>query len=132
MELSKLAIDFKKASGGIWADYTDEVKFLIAKKPNPKFDQELATLIEPYLASIASGTFDDALDKLITVKAVAKTVLLGWEGLEENGEPYEYSYENCVKILSDPNYSDVYRFVLTISHSSEKYRVVTVEDAEKN
>jgi hypothetical protein len=132
MELNQLAIDYEKSTKGIWVDFTKEVKFLIAKKPNPKFDEELAKLIEPFLASIAAGTFDDVLDKLITAKATAKTVLLGWEGITVDGEPYEYSYENALEMLTNKNYTDVYRFVLTIAHSAERYRVHNIEEAEKN
>ncbi|RKY09817.1 MAG: hypothetical protein DRP56_02125 [Planctomycetota bacterium] len=131
-DINKLKVDAKKVSGGVWVDYTDGVRLLIARKPNPAFQEYMADLIEPHLASIHAGTFDDKLDKLLTKKAVAKHVLLGWENIEENGKPIEYSPENAFELFKNEDLVDLYHFVLTIAHSKERYRYQETETAVKN
>jgi len=132
-KLSSLKIDHEKVNKGVLCEFADGVKFLIARKPNDAFEEFMHKEIEPHLASIRAGVFDNELDKQITKKAYAHTVLLGWEGLEDDkGNPVEYSPEKAFEILNDPDYEDIYRFVVIMSNSQNLYRKKEEASASKN
>lgn len=132
-KLNSLRIDAKKVSNGVWCKYQDDIEFLIARKENPQFHEFMEEEIAPHLASIRAGTFDKELDKKITKKAIAHTVLLGWKGLEDDeGKPIKYSPEKALEILEDPEFSDIYKFILMMSNSQELYRRKEEALASKN
>lgn len=132
-KLNSLRIDAKKVSGGVWCKYENDIEFLIARKPNPAFDEFMENEIGPHLASIRAGTFDKELDRQITKKAIAHTVLLGWENLQDDeGNDIPYSPEKAFEILTDPEFADIYKFILIMSSSQDLYRRKEEALASKN
>jgi len=126
-ELDSIRIDLKKSEDGIWVDYEGDIKLLIARKPNPRYEDALHTLIEKLNRAI---TKEDDID--LTRQAVAQCVLLGWKNLCEGGKEIPYSTEKALELLRDPSLRDLYEFVLVSAHDREAYRKKTVKRQAKN
>ncbi len=81
----------------------------------------------------ALNSADDNLqtltDERLNIEVSAKTILLGWEGLEYAGEPIEYSYENAVKLLS---HIDFRQLVLSHARNFENFRAEQEQAAKKD
>ena len=86
---------------GIWIDYGDYGKFLIARAggQNKKFRNMFEKKIRPYRAAINMGTLDDAVAERIMREAFAETVVLGWDLVGDDGEPFPFSVEHCITLL---------------------------------
>lgn len=131
--LSKLRVDTNKVVNGVWVKYREDIEFLVARNPNPKFNAKLDELFYPHLASIRAKTFDSKLDEALTLEAVCEFILLDWKGLEDdNDKPIKYSKEKAMEIMGNEEYQDIYKFILLMSKSSALYRYQEVEAASKN
>ncbi len=88
---------------GIWIDYGDYGRFLIARAggQNKKFRNLFEKKIRPYRAAINMGTLDDAVAERIMREAFAETVVLDWDLVDEDGDPYPFSAESCVSLLEE-------------------------------
>ena len=119
-KLSSLMSDSKKVNGGVWVDYTDGVRLLIARKPNDNYDAAMVKALQPYRGAIRAGTFTDAMDQKVSLEVISKTVLIGWNNIEdEESNPIEYSPEKALELLTDP---DIRRFVLITCMDRDRYR----------
>ena len=126
-ELDSIRIDLKMSEEGRWVDFDGDIKLLIARKPNPRYEDVLHALVEKHGRAV---TNDDDMD--MTRQAVARCVLLGWKNLTEGGKEIPYSPEKALELLRDPSLRDLYEFVLVSAHSREAYRKQTVKQQAKN
>jgi len=126
-ELNSIRIDQKKCNNGIWVDYEGDIKLLIARKPNPQYQDYLHELISNHPGEISKGN-----DKDITMQAVAKHILLGWKNLSDDGKPIKYSPKKALELLRDPSLRDLYEFILISAHDREAYRLEATVKQAKN
>lgn len=102
MDIGKLRIDVEKSDKGVWLDFDAETKVLIGRVNSPRYKQVLRENTLPYIEDIRAGTYDTEKQEKVACKTLAEAVLLGWEGLKENGEDVPYSQEKALQYLSDP------------------------------
>ncbi len=113
MEISKYATDKVKSQEGVWVpiehdrDGTVLAKLLIAKANNIKFQEFLRALSKPHQRQITAGVADENLLVDLLRKARARYVLLGWEGLLQDGEKLEYSQQAAEKVLKIEYFSEL-------------------------
>ena len=65
----------------------------------------------------------------ITIRVMAKTILLGWGELLVNGKPLEFSRENAEMVLAN---EDFRKEIDGISESFDLYKKAQDEEIEKN
>lgn len=113
-DLTAIRYDKKKAMEGVEFPMLDEFNnetaatLLIARMNNPNYKAFIRQSFVLWLKrnrKEISGTKDirdlipdDELSK-IELKALAKTILLGWEGLTDRGNPVIYSTEKAEELL---------------------------------
>lgn len=69
---------------------------------NKAYEKALANKIRPIKRQIQTGTVAEATLKEIMREVYAETVILGWEGVEdENGDPLPFTSENAKKLFVD-------------------------------
>lgn len=135
VKLSALRTDLNKENKGVWVDWVAGVRFKIARMNNDAFD---AFIIERQKASIGrlrkkkQGT--DEEKEAMMYEAIARTVLLDWEGVEDEatGEPLKYTPERGIAALSDPEQKDMFRFIVRSAGDSDNYRQEFLEQASGN
>jgi hypothetical protein len=129
VKLNSLKVDPQRSNEGVWFDWTQGVRLLIARIGNASFDSRLRELMD---GEKAAGNEDISRENL-TMMAVAETVLLGWEGIEDDdGEPLEWSVETSYALLSDEALADLYKFVIIKASEVAHYRFKADKDAAKN
>lgn len=138
-DLSNIRTDPKKALDGVWMKLDPEgtVKLLIARANNPKFQaflQEKALgkgKVTPRKLREMISTVSNANSALMT-EAIAKFILLGWEGLKEDGNVVEYSVQEAIRVLGDPRYSEFKDIVLEMAQDTEEFREDAIEEVAGN
>lgn len=63
------------------------------------FKAAMAKEYKPFAKQIELNALPEEKDREIAVKVFVKTSLIGWSGVEMNGEKVEFSEENAVKLL---------------------------------
>lgn len=105
MELSKKVVT-EMEQRGKWFDY-DGARLLVASTNSTAYQERLNELQRPHLRAMRKGRFSNKLARKLAIEAMADTILLGWEGVELNGKPLEYSREAALKALTDyPKFAD--------------------------
>lgn len=133
--LKELELDPEKERKGVWVEYADDFRIKIARWNNPRFRACLDELTTGNLGFIRRSRRgrDYATDTI--KKAMARHILLDWEGLEEeNGSgglvPVPYSEEKAFEILTR---SEIFcDDVIDLSSRVELFKASAKEDAEKN
>jgi hypothetical protein len=100
MDIKKsFGLDADAANHGKWFDLEDGGRVKVAKFNNPLHRAEITRLQKPHLATLRSGVDTTDLVNDITVKAMARHILVGWDGLTLDGENIDYSPEKAEELL---------------------------------
>lgn len=102
-------MDIKKEFGtdktleneGVWQDIGDGARVLVARINNKAYSDELKRLSVPHKIAIRNDRLSDEVWLQILIEVTAKTLLLGWSGIEYDGKPLPYSTDNSMKILTE-------------------------------
>jgi hypothetical protein len=127
VELSKIRVDPAAESAGRWMPWRHGIQLLIARMDKPRVQERMRELAQPNLEAIREG--DVEAIRAVNLAVISELVLLGWKGIEDNGEPLPYSTEKANDLLSDPGLADMYEFVLISSNGRNKF---LVEDSKGN
>lgn len=69
---------------------------------NIRYTKLLEAAIKPYRRQLQNETMDNGVAEDITMRVYAQSVVLGWEGVEdENGNDMKFTVENCMKLFKD-------------------------------
>lgn len=131
----RLGGDPKLVTEGVWIDETDGLRLLIARWNNKnyrKFLRGLATTPKSKLDRFKLNL--DVVDER-NKEAVARHILLGWEGLEENqpdGSPVEvpYSVEKALECFDQ--YPEFYDMIVEYSQDISLFKEAKEEEAAGN
>lgn len=98
---------------GVILDYGDGVKIRIARAggANKAFLRAVEAFARKHRRQIQLDTLPEDTSREILREIVATTVVLGWEGVEdEAGNPMPFTKENAIKLFTDlPDlFSDLY------------------------
>ena len=145
-KLSSLKQDIKKAVEGRWVEFAG-MEFLVARMNNPRYTEFLSNHRRLSATKLSVSTI-----QALTIEGVAKFVLLDWKNVVdemvppskdvserntvlENGmfyAPLNYTPELGQKLLSNPEYRDLYDFIVTEASNSDEYRAESLKAAEGN
>lgn len=133
MDLSALKTDIIKEKEGIWVRYLDsDVKFKIARFGHLKYEKQVRNILKPHKKAVRRGNLNDQEIFRLIIPAICTHILIDWKNLLDNGKEYKYSVDNAIKLLSNPEFRDVYEFIIDIAGEGENYRKEFMEQAEKN
>ena len=95
MDLEKeFGFDEALAEGGVWVPVGENgTRILIAAMPNAKLERHMEAITRRF------RQLNKDVPEEIHEESVAKCVLLGWEGIEEAGQPVEPSEANRLAML---------------------------------
>jgi len=122
--------DPTKEQEGVVHEMGDGLKMRIARIGNPKYQKRFQALSKPHRRAIRRSTLADEVAEKLLVQCLSETIVLDWEGLEENGEEVLYSLENCIRILTD--YPELRNYVNDIANELEGYQAEDDEEATEN
>lgn len=98
MDLGKeFGVDEALADGGIWLPIGENgSRLLLAAMPNGNLERHMEPIYRRY-RQLGKGIPD--VPENVHEEALSKCVLLGWEGIEENGQPLEPSEANRLNMI---------------------------------
>lgn len=137
MDITKFKVDKDKATRGVWCDIHDNLKVLLARQGNEKYETYVRRNGLERLRQMRHLSEDDrtlAMKKVVR-QATARFILLDWEGLEEPNDdgtlvPVPYSIEKAETILEE--YPEFYDMVLEMSSSFDRYAAEAEQVSEGN
>lgn len=118
MDLKTFKTDPKLEQEGVWIPLGDG-KLRIARLNNPRMGAAFAALIRPY----RGGIVPPAEEERIMLDCLADHVLVGWENITRDGEPFPYSVENAKAALQIKDFAE---FVLERARDMEQFRTSEV------
>jgi hypothetical protein len=144
--IDHLRTDASKEAEGVWIDAGGGLRLRIARLNNPKYNAYLNELLRPHRETLRGfGEIDPEVIQTVTIKAMAKCVLLGWENLTEyaknldgtlrlvDGEPFEvnvpYTVEKAEEYLRIADFSNV---VSNYARSAAHFRDEAVANNKGN
>jgi hypothetical protein len=106
---SQFQTDQKLEKEGILLEYGtnskgDPVRFRISRAggSNQHYAKRLEVLAKPLRRQLQTETADVAALERLLRQVYAETIVLGWEGVEdEHGNELSFSVENCKKLFDD-------------------------------
>jgi len=131
-------VDIKKVYGtdkvkekeGVLHDLGDGLKIRIARIGNPNYQKRFEALSKPHRRALRKGSLSNEIAEELLIKCMSETIVLDWEGIEENGVEIPYSRENAVRILTD--YHDLREHINDIANEMEGYKQEDEEEAIDN
>lgn len=99
MNIAKLRTDETASQQGKWFDYDDGARFLIAATNNPAHTKAMGKIAQKRARAVRVDD-TDAAEKLF-IETLPETVLLGWEGLDDDGKPFPFNRENALRLLRE-------------------------------
>jgi hypothetical protein len=122
--------DSTKEQEGVWYDIAEGLRMKIARIGNPNYQKRFQALSKPYRRSIRRGTLSDEVAEKLLVQCLSETIVLNWEGVEENGVEIPYSKDNAIMILT--KYPELRNYVNDIANELEGFQEESNEEAAEN
>jgi len=131
-DINAIKVDLKKEIEGVWVDFILGIRLKIARARNVKYTELLQKLLDPYRKDIRENKVkaEDFANILLEVRA--KTILLDWENIEEEGKTIPYSAKKAIEYFKNPELKDFYDFVVGVSENADEYKKDLIKDSEKN
>jgi len=114
---------------GVWATYSEGVRFKIARAGNPNFLRISDRLEAPHRKAIQRGKLSTEKQLDIQCRAMAEGILLDWEGIATEEGDLEYNVDNATAVLR--HNMDVRDFVLEFATEQENFRATAVSETTK-
>ena len=108
---------------GIWFDISDATGFLVRRFGgfnSPKIKVAMAKYYKPYARQVDAGTLDQKKEKEIMTRVFVESCIIGWRGIEIQGEEKPFDVDTAVELLSGlPELADT---LIAYSSDSKNYR----------
>ena len=128
-KLSQFKQDVTKSEDGVKVDLGDGLKVTVARIGNKKYQDFIRKSTKPYQQAIRNKTLADSVFEKIMNEAMADSILLDWEGMEDDqGDVIKYSKEKALEILSDPAYADFKQLVSDLANEQETFRSEALQE----
>lgn len=116
---------------GKWFDMQGGIRVKVRRFTSKVAQENRVKLEAPYLRTHRSGKIPEKVSESITIRQLAETILVDWEGLaNREGELIEFDVEVAHKILLElPNFRNE---IAQLSLVMDNYRIEDAEEAEKN
>ena len=139
MKLSSLATDEKLSTEGVWVDYVDGARLLVARTGNKhfrdycraRFGKVGRTFRAEELLTQKNKNGTTSREEAIVREGVAKHVLRDWEGIEDDdGNPLPYTPEQGLEAFE--KYPEFLDDVLSVAGDVQNFKDAGVEEATGN
>lgn len=118
---------------GIDLDYGEDGVITIRRAggANKKYSTVAAAKLKPYARRMQNGTIEPEVIDRVMAEIFAEAVIIGWRNVKgEDGEPLQFTKENCVKLLTD--LPDLFADIQAQAERVSNFRAEATEEAVKN
>lgn len=125
--------DVSLEENGVWIALAKDVKVKVAAFGNQKHKDIIDRLFAPYKTQHRKGTLDKTIEEDLHTKAMAKTILLDWEGIvDKDGSVIPYSPDKAYELLSKESMRRFKNDIVGLASEAETFRAQEIEDTTKN
>lgn len=120
--------DTKIETEGLNLDYGEfSIRIARAGGANAKFARILGERMKPHRRRLEAGRMDNAEAERLLAGVYADSVILGWENVTgADGEPMEFTRDNCVKLLLD--LPELFRDIQEQAQKTANFRAEELRD----
>lgn len=130
MDIETLERDAARMAEGSWFAYRDGARVRVAAIGGAPFQACYAELMGPYRRQRELGLLDEAVEQDLLCRAMARHILLDWEGFAKGGAALPYSEEEAYRLLKR---SLLFRDdIAALARDEALFRSRDEERAEKN
>lgn len=122
--------DPTKETEGVWYDMAEGLRMKIARIGNPQYQKRFQALSKPHRRAIRRGTLSDDVAEKLMIKCLAETIVLDWEGVEDEGKEIPYSTEAVIELLT--KYPELRNYINDIANELEGFQAQEDEEAVDN
>ena len=131
MDIKKLfGTDRKAEEVGVWVDIGQGARVKIARETSTRYRERLRDVLRPYRGSIVAGALSDEQAQKLFAKAAAGTLLLDWQGIEEDGKALAFSMDAAEQMMAE--LPDFYRAIESFSKEAALFRDTHEAAEQKN
>lgn len=117
-------------TAGVWMEY-EESRFLVTHMSNVAFQRAVMRRQAPHKSKIDKGTLDPAIMRELMTKAMAETLVLGWENVVDGeGNKVPFTPEACHKALK--NNEDLRDYISDFAMNLDNFREEKKEELGKS
>jgi hypothetical protein len=133
-DINRFRADLDREKNGTWiVDRESGISLKIASiDHNPQFQEALRTAVDARKMLFETKELNEEQHLDAFREAVAKTILLDWKDMTENGESVPYSWEKVLAWFRDPEMWRLPEFVVQEARRESNFRKELVRDAIKN
>lgn len=130
MDLKTFRTDNAKEQEGTWVDLGDGARLKIARMNNPRYREVQQRKLQRYKMAARSKVVPDDVWEGILNELIAETILVDWEGITMDCEPYPYSVDHAKQALTD--LKDFREMVIGFADDIANFKAELDEAIEKN
>ena len=93
--IATFTTDEKLEAEGKWFPLSKTAKVLVARSGNDKYMSVLRQKMKEAQIDLSAGEEAEKLAEDVLIDVMAETLLLGWEGITQDGKPVPYSREQA-------------------------------------
>ena len=93
--IATFTTDEKLEAEGKWFPLSKTAKVLVARSGNDKYMSVLRQKMKEAQIDLSAGEEAEKLAEDVLIDVMAETLLLGWEGITQDGKPAPYSREQA-------------------------------------
>ncbi len=132
-KLSSLKQSKAKIDEGVWVEFEAGIRIRVTSINNKRYTECVEKLLKPHLRRIRSGIMTIQERSQLIKPAVAKYLLLDWDGIEDDdGQVIKYSSAKAQEIFDNEEYVDFFNFVIESANEQQLFRDQSYAEAEVN
>lgn len=112
--------DETKELEGVWIALDGKSRIKVARINNPRYREALRKQAGRFKGPLQAQTLSDEAKDGMFNDLLAETILLDWEGMTSQGQPFPYSRENAKSVLTDMK--DFRDLVMSFAGDIENFR----------
>jgi len=125
MDIRQFGTNQEKETSGVWVPIGHDLQVKICRIGNERYESYLRQIGKPMKHQLRRGDADPKESKSLLIRAIARHVLVDWDGLEEpdeNGKLHkiEYSEKKAIQLLED--YPEFYRLILDLGNDPSLFK----------
>lgn len=124
------ASDEAKEEEGVWEEFGEGAGLLIASSHNKKFQKLFRKVPAGIREQMNNGTLSDGIARGIMAGIFAKSILLDWKKISDEGKELSYSEETAKEYLI--KYKRLANFVWERAEDQTRFMNEEVEEEAKN
>lgn len=123
--------DESKEQDGVWVQLDDgKSRLKIARNLNARYKAAQQLKMQRYKMAAKVKTIPDDVWNDMFNELIAETILVDWEGITRDGEPYPYSKENALQAIGE--LKDFREMVMGFAADMDNFKQELDETTEKN